>query len=85
MGRLRYTGEDIRFRRNRKLFTDAIVDAQSEYKQGEDNICKEFGCGKKLSLWEDLYGDKCYFHRTNNSPSHEGLKTAVSTSRGEHD
>lgn len=26
---------------------------------GEQEICKQFGCGKKLKAQEKLYGDKC--------------------------
>lgn len=28
----------------------------------EDEICKEFGCGKKLSLREKLFGQRCIKH-----------------------
>lgn len=28
-----------------------------------DEICKHFGCGRKLSLREGLFGDKCIRHQ----------------------
>lgn len=83
MGRLRYKGEDERFKYNRKKFEDFVNDLQFDYRDSEPVVCKQFGCGKKLNLWESLYGDKCYYHRTNKLPLalEEDEKLTMHTSR----
>lgn len=30
--------------------------------EGEEEVCSHFGCGKKLTLHERLYGSKCTTH-----------------------
>lgn len=41
-------------------FTEYTINNNEEYYDfGEQEICSQFGCGKKLRPEEKLYGDKC--------------------------
>lgn len=39
---------------------------ENHYDHGEEKICKEFGCGRKLTLRESLFGDRCIKHSYEN-------------------
>lgn len=44
-------------------FLAEVINNNEEYFDfGEQEICKQFGCGKKLTAQEKLYGDKCVNH-----------------------
>lgn len=46
---------------------NSSIDLRRHYDEGQEEnnepeICKHFGCGKKLSPMEQLYGDRCFEH-----------------------
>lgn len=36
--------------------------------KGERNICKEFGCGRELTIREQLFGNYCIHHSIKTEP-----------------
>ena len=47
---------------NPKYFLLPVIETIEAPLDGEREMCKEFGCGKKLSLIESLAGNKCIKH-----------------------
>lgn len=48
---------------------------EKHYDYGEEKICKEFGCGRKLTLRESLFGDRCIKHsKYENKSNRSGLQ-----------
>lgn len=43
---------------------------EKHYDYGEDKVCKVFGCGKKLTLREQLFGDRCVKHSRYENKGH---------------
>lgn len=38
------------------------INEEKFFDHGQDNICSVFGCGRKLSLQESLFGTRCIRH-----------------------
>lgn len=48
---------------DRYQFLAEVINNDEEYFDfGEQEICRQFGCGKKLTREEKLFGDKCIAH-----------------------
>lgn len=47
----------------------AACEAKGENK--EEYICKFFGCGRKLTIQEKLFGDKCFKHSLTKKQKYE--------------
>lgn len=44
---------------NNDIVKEQAINYLQENKKPEPVICSVFGCGKHLTDWEQLYGDKC--------------------------
>lgn len=44
---------------NNEHLKQAAINYLQQNKKQDPVICSVFGCGKQLSEWEQLYGDKC--------------------------
>lgn len=52
---------------------DAKINTEQFFDFGEQEICRQFGCGKKLSRQEKLFGDKCVEHCKSKTPEIGGI------------